>query len=333
MSDLIGHDNTKKRIEVALNSATTRNTCIPHILLAGSAGCGKTTTARWLAELGDYDFLPISPLSMNSRKAVYELMDKLNTVGYNEVGDRVAKIKPTIIFFDEIHQMPVIGQEILGIAMERFDLESDEANKLIWLPYFSVVGATTDDGILTKPFRDRFKTKFIYEPYSDKDMYSIVEFHAAKRSLLITPKAIRNITRRSRGVPRTMVNYLETIRDYMIAAKSYVITYGLTQQVFESIGIDETGLTSIDVALLKSLYISKKAIGLENLSIVTNESVKTISQTIEPYLIRRGLMIRTGKGREITSEGKDYLEAYGHLNGPGNSKPKKVFIDVAHKRK
>jgi len=328
--DLIGHENTKNRIDIALKSAAARNACIPHMLLAGAAGCGKTTTARWLAELGGYDFLPVSPLVLKTKKDVYTLLNKLNVDGYNARGDRIGKIKPTIIFFDEVHQMPVIGQEILGIAMERFDLEADEANKLIWLPYFAVIGATTDDGILTKPFRERFKMKFIYEPYSDADMCNIIKHHAMKHRLLTTPKAVRGIASRSRGIPRTMVGYLESIRDFMIANKEFVITNGIVDAAFNSMGIDKTGLNKIDLTILKTLYNLDKPLGLENLSIITNESAKALSQTTEPYLIRRGFIIRTGKGRQITSEGRNYLESQGHLDG---GKTQKVFIDVLHKRK
>ena len=327
---LIGHNNTKERISIALKSAAARNSCIPHMLLAGAAGCGKTTTARWLASVGDYDFLPVSPLVLKSKKDVYNLLSKLNTIGYNNTGDRVGKIKPTILFFDEIHQMPVIGQEVLGIAMERFDLESDEVNKLIWLPYFAVIGATTDDGLLTKPFRERFKIKLLYTAYSDKDMYKIVCFHTSKNELSITPKAIRCIVNRSRGIPRTMVSYLETIRDFMIVYKADIITSNLVESTFKSLGVDKTGLTPVDIGILKALYGAEKPIGVENLSIITNESIKVISQTTEPYLIQRGLILRTGKGRIITQEGRNYLEEHGHLGGKNSQK---IFIDVTHTRR
>lgn len=327
---LIGHDNTKKRIKVALASASTRNSCIPHMLLAGAAGCGKTTTARWLAKLGGYDFLPVSPLTLKTKKDVYLLLNKLNSIGYNSTGDRIGPIKPTIIFFDEIHQMPVIAQEILGVAMERFDLEADEPNKLIWLPYFSIVGATTDDGILTKPFRERFKIKFLYEAYNDTDMYNVACFHASKYGISITPKAVRCIVSRSRGIPRIMISYLETIRDFMLSYESEIITTNLVEITFKSLGIDKTGLTPVDISILKTLYNADKPIGIENLSIITNESIKSINQTIEPYLIRRELILRTGKGRTITQKGRNYLEEYGHF---GKEKEQKLFIDVTHVRK
>lgn len=327
--EFIGHKNTKNRIEIAMASAKKRNTAIPHILLSGAAGCGKTTTARWLSEMGGYEYLPASPLELKTKKSVYELLEKLNMQGYNETGDRLEDVKPTILFFDEVHQLPVIGQEILGLAMERFILEADVPNKLIWLPYFTIVGATTDDGLLTKPFRERFKMKFIFEPYKEDEMKKIVKFHALQRTLMVSDEAVENITRRSRGVPRIMVNYLETIRDIMLSENSPIIDNGLVDFAFDTLGVDDTGLTKVEIKILKSLFNAGTPVGLDNLSIMTNESNKTISQTLEPFLIRRGLIVRTGKGRTVTEAGVKYLEDRGHLNTKTTSKK---FIDVNYQR-
>ncbi len=327
--ELIGHSNTKNRIKIALDSAKRRNTALPHLLLSGAAGCGKTTTAQWLASQGGYEYLPASPLELKTKKSVYDLLEKLNIQGYNKTGDRVKEVKPTIIFFDEVHQLPVIGQEVLGLAMERFILEADIPNKLIWLPHFTIVGATTDDGKLTKPFRDRLKLKFIFEPYEDRDMRSIVRFHALKNNLAITKEAVSNITKRSRGVPRIMVNYLETVRDVMLSCDSSIVTEELVNMAFESIGVDSTGLNKIELRILKALFEAGVPIGLDNLAIISNESSKTIVQTLEPFLIRRGLLVRTGKGRSITKNGIKYLEDNGHLE---TDTVNKVLIDTSHVR-
>jgi len=324
----IGNENTKDRINMAVESAVKRNTCVPHMLLSGAAGCGKTTTARWITSIGDYDYIPASPLEMKTKKSVYSLLEKLNTIGYNERGDRVGKIRPTIIFFDEIHQMPVIGQEILGLAMERFILESDLPNKMIWIPYFTIVGATTDDGKLTKPFRDRFKMRFIFEPYNDEEICKMVRLHAYNNKIQINDAGVMSIAKRSRGVPRIMVSYLENIRDFMINSGSCIITGDIAEEAFKIMGIDDTGLTNVEIKILKTLMNSKGPIGLDNLSIVTNESAKAITQSIEPFLIRRGLMLRTGKGRELTEEGRRYLEQRKHV---GNNSDKK-FIDANYTR-
>lgn len=328
--EFIGHTDIKERIKVAVNSALKRNIAMPHILLSGVAGCGKTTTAKWLSNLGGYEYLPASPLDLKKKKDVYNLLEKLNIEGYDKKGNRVKSIVPTILFFDEIHQMPIIAQELLGLSMERFIIDANIPNKMIWLPYFSIVGATTDDGKLTKPFRDRFKLKFVYEPYKHEEMYKIVKFHATNNNLAITDSAIESIVKRSRGVPRVMVNYLETIRDIMISEEAEIITEDLVNESFSKMGVDRTGLTKIEIKLLKTLFNTNVPIGLENLAIITNESAKTIGQTIEPFLIRRELIIRTGKGRTITELGINYLEEEGHLKNV-TSKSKEL-IDVNYER-
>jgi len=328
--DFIGHENTKNRMKIAVASAKQRNTSIPHILLSGTAGCGKTTVAKWLTKLGNYTYLPASPSELKTKRAVYSLLEKLNIEGYNDRGDRIGIIKPTILFFDEIHQLPVIGQEILGLAMERFILDANIPNKVIWLPYFTIVGATTNDGILTKPFRDRFNMKFIFKPYSDTDMQRIIKFHALRNKLMITNNAVINIAKRSRGIPRIMINYLNTIRDLMLAKNLSIVHNTLVNLAFEMLGVDDTGLTNVEIKLLKTLFNAKAAIGLDNLSIMVNESNKTISQTIEPFLIRRGLIIRTGKGRLITEKGIKYLEDRGHLHD--DTINSKKCIDISYQR-
>lgn len=326
---LIGHENLKKRVNIAVTSAKYRNKALPHTMLTGSAGCGKTSTALWLSELGGYDFLPAAPLSLKNKNDVYKLLERLNSDGYNECGDRVGEIRPTILFFDEIHRLSVIAQEILGVAMERFVLEAEAANKYIWLPYFTLVGATTDEGLLTKPFRDRFKLVFIYQPYNDRDMYKICLFHTNKLGIQITPKAVREIVNRSRGVPRLLVNSIDGIVDALFMSGNNRIDAELTTDYFTTVGIDSTGLTKTEIKMMLSLHETNGALGLDNLAIITNESPKNISQSIEPYLIRRGFMIRASKGRTITEKGVRYLEDSGHIVPEKGSK---IQIDTSYKR-
>lgn len=326
---LIGHDNLKKRVHTAITSAKYRNKALPHTMLTGSAGCGKTSTALWLSELGDYDFLPVAPLSLKNKTDVYKLLERLNHDGYNERGDRIGKIRPTIMFFDEIHRLPVIAQELLGVAMERFVLEADAANKYIWLPYFTLVGATTDEGLLSKPFRDRFKLIFIYQPYNDNDMYKICLFHTSKMGIRITPKAVKEVVNRSRGVPRILVNHIDGIADALFMSENDVIDTKLTSEFFKEVGIDATGLTRTEIKMMLSLHETNGPLGLDNLAIITNESPKNISQSIEPYLIRRGFMVRASKGRTITEKGIRYLENNGHIV---QDKGSKIQIDTSYKR-
>ncbi len=313
MDNLIGHKNNKKQISIAIESAKVRNENIPHMLFSGVAGCGKTTMAMEIAKLSDVDFLAISPHEMQDRESILKTLDKLNHSNYDKYGNRKGDIRPTIVFFDEVHQMGRKGQEVMGIAMEKFILETGKPNKFYWIPYFTIIGATTDDGELSKPFREKFKLRFLFETYSNDEITEIVKMHAKNKKTIITDKATRVIAQRSRGIPRTAVSYLERSRDYAIYIGTNVITSDTVVKNFKLIGIDSKGLTRAEIKILKMLYINKEPIGLDNLAINANESLKNIKNTIEPFLIQEGLMLRSGKGRVITAIGREHLEKNNHM--------------------
>lgn len=329
MNNIIGHRDTKRLVKIAVDSARKRNKALPHMLFSGLAGCGKTTFATAIASLHDVDFMPVSPDSMSDTNSVLKMLDKLDHSGYNERGDRIDRIRPTIVFFDEVHKLPRRGQEVLGIAMEKYMLETGQPNKYFWIPYFTIIGATTDDGELTKPFREKFKLRFLFEAYSFDEIVEIIQLHARQKKVVLTPRACRSIAQRSRGVPRTAVSHLDRIRDYMLSMGSEVITGELAEENFKIAGIDALGLTKPEIRLLKTLYLSKEPIGLDNLAIITNESAKNLKNTIEPYLIQRGLIIRSGKGRIITEVGRKHLEKDGYIGQARN----KVEIPASYVRK
>jgi len=124
INNIIGHNNTKKQLVIAVESAKKRNENIPHILFSGAAGCGKTTMGMEMARAADVDFLPVSPDDFSDREPVLRILDKLDHSNYDERGNRKGGLRPTMVFVDEIHRMPKKGQEILGIAMEKFMLET-----------------------------------------------------------------------------------------------------------------------------------------------------------------------------------------------------------------
>lgn len=310
--NLIGHETTKKQIKVAQQAARARNMSLPHMLFSGSPGCGKTTMANEIAKTSGVDFITATPEDLKDAKSVKKLLENLNDKGYDAKGNRISNIKPSIIFLDEIHNIPLKGQEILGIAMENFRMETGRPNAYYWLPYFTLIGATTLAGNLSKPFLDRFKLSFMFSPYSTQESIKIIRMHAQKLKISMTAKAVNDIAVRGRGVPRIMVSYLERVRDAMIANKSVLITSLLTKEVFEAMGIDIHGFSETEIKILMVLYKNDIPVGLENLSIITNESTKTIKERIEPYLIQSGLMMRSGSGRIITKSGREYLENQGY---------------------
>jgi len=329
--NLIGNSHIHAQINVAIKSATQRNRSIPHILFSGASGCGKTSTSRKLAYDTEADFLSVLPDSLKTSDDVWHLMERLNYDSYNEVGDRTGPVKPSIVFIDEIHNLSVKTQEMLGVAMENFYLESDNRGKLIWLPYFTVVGATTNDGILTKPFRDRFKLRFLFKPYPVNESKDILSEHCKRLGIYIDDAARESIARRGRGIPRILVGYLERARDRMLYEDEERITFDMAEQTFKSLNIDNEGFTEAEIKIMKVLFGSKTAIGVENLSVISGEAPKTITNSVEPYLIQKGFILRTGKGRIITEEGKKYLMANGHLDG--RITPVRKEISVTYQRK
>jgi Holliday junction DNA helicase RuvB len=281
------------------------------MIFSGFPGCGKTSMAKYLASKLKTDFISVVPESLSTQNKIRELFNKLNYIGYDARGNRISKITPSIIFLDECHRLPMFGQEKLGIAMENFTVDSGRPNKLFWLPYFTVIGATTLSGELSKPFLDRFKLSLFFNPYNDADSIKIVKYHANLLNVFITNKAAREIVKRGRGIPRILIRYLENCRDTMYSKNSVLINSFITDITFKLAEIDENGFNATELLILKSLHGQDKPLGLETLSVITGESPKTIKSDIETYLIRQEYMVRSGSGRIITQKGIDYIENNG----------------------
>lgn len=329
---LIGNVNILSQLEIALRSAVKRFRSIPHTVLTGAAGCGKTSTARYITELTGWRFISVACDSIKTRSDVLALIKKLDHTGYNRFGHYIegSLIKPTIVFIDEIHNLSLAAQEHLGILMEEWYIpmtikearlmkvdvgkaNEDGTGLLCWAPQFTLIGATTNDGKLSQPFRDRFKLRFVFTPYSLEESIQIVFSHADSLKISIDHPGALEIAQRGRGVPRVLVSLLERCRDASVTMNEESITKELAIVAFYHMGIDPSGLTKIDINLLVTLYDVDAPVGIDNLSIILNESPKVISGTIEPYLIQRGLALRSSKGRTITDKGRKYLIAGGHI--------------------
>lgn len=325
----IGNEDIRSQISVAFQSAQVRNDAMPHMMFAGAAGCGKTTLAKEVARMSGYKYLPVLPEAVENYNGVLEVMETLDHDNYDEYGNRLGKIRPTMIFIDEIHRLGNKAQELLGVAMENFHIESEIRGRVYWLPKFTLVGATTDDGMLTKPFRDRFKFRFPFKTYTLDEIKQIISVHAERMEINITPKAIRKIADRGRGTPRIVVGYLERCRDMAIGENSEVVTSSIVEETFRQLHVDPDGLTEVEVEILRALYEARGPVGLEALAIRTNENTKTLRHSAEPYLIQRGLMTISGRGRRITEKGVHHLERNGYV---GRQKIKKVDIPIDYER-
>ena len=304
---LIGNKKITAQIDMAVASSTKRNQSLPHMLLSGTPGCGKTSTAQEVGKLRGVKTITILNNNLKSKDSISELVYKLNYDNYDDMGNRTGAISPTILFIDEIHRLPLEAQEILGVLMENFYMDSKTPGKIFWVPYFTIIGATTDDGKLSKPFRDRFKLVLNFSPYDYDTSIDIIKYHAKRLKIKITIEGIKEIANRCKGIPRIMIRYLENARDFSYTVNTPLITKKVMENCFDLIGIDSNGLSMSELKILKILSEVNQPVGLDSLAIAINESKKTLTDSIEPYLIQQQLMIRTGKGRTITTKGLEYL--------------------------
>lgn len=343
--NLVGNKDIFRQLEIAIKSAAVENKSLPHTLLSGAAGCGKTSTAKFIAETSRCSFLQVPPESIQARNDMLRIREQLNSEGYDTFGDKVSQIKPTVVFMDEIHRLRMTGQEHLGLAMEEWIIPVGEKQVEInphdkfgydlkgrgrWCPRFTLIGATTNDGLLSKPFKDRFKLRFVFNTYSLRESIEIIKIHAKRlnkesidrldnkdiKKIMLTHTAVLEIAKRGRGVPRILVSLLERCRDMAISYSEEIVDELLAKSTFQLMNVDETGLTLTDINVMKALYENREnPIGLDNMAIIVNESRKTIMEAVEPYLIQRGLVSRAQRGRILTEKGRMYLIENSHIQG------------------
>lgn len=312
--ELVGNEQTKSMLVIAAKSASGRNTSVPHVLFGGSAGCGKTSFANALANFLGVPYFQVDAAGIKTSEDIFSVVEKFPMNGYNDKGEVVGEITPPIVFIDEIHQLSLKGTEQLGIAMENFILPMEigrgktKEKRVIWVPRFTLVGATTLTGRLPKPLRDRFKLQCKFDTYSIIESTKIVFVHAKKLGINISPLSAMLIGRRCRGVARMAVRFLEMARDHSIVHGKDEIDEDVVCAMFEFLNIDMEGFTAQDRKILTCLYKNKEPLGVDSIAVLLNESQDTIAKEIEPYLIVRGLVLRTSRGRVLTDQGVEFVK-------------------------
>ena len=305
LNEFIGQEKAKEQLRIHIEAAKQRSEALEHVLLVSPPGLGKTTLARIIS----------NEIQSNFKQAIGTVMEKLDlasTLTNLEKGD--------ILFIDEIHRMKGYVQESLYPAMEDYQLDltigQGPGSDVMQVPLdpFTLVGATTREGSLAGPFRDRFGIRIHLDYYAAEDIQQAIRINSAKLKINIDEDAEYALARRSRGTMRIANKLLANVRDYAEVKSDGILSLEIAEEALEFFDIDERGLNTQDYAYFQTLIENfSGSAGLKALAVALSEDERTISEVYEPYYIKEGFLALTPRGRVATDA------AYAYFNYPVSS--------------
>jgi Holliday junction DNA helicase RuvB len=301
LRDFVGQPRVREQLSVFIEAARGRGEPLDHVLLAGPPGLGKTSLAQIVANELEVDFKPASGPAFERK---------------GDVASHLTGLEPRSVFFvDEIHRLPRALEETFYPAMEDRTLPitvgQGAGARIVTLnlPPFTMIGATTRTGLLTTPLRDRFGVTLRLELYSREELGTIVRRSASILEVAIDDEGAEAIAERSRGTPRVANRLLKRVRDYAEVRGAGHIDAAIAGEALRLLEVDVLGLDRLDRDILRAVCekFGGGPVGLSTLAVAVGEEPDTIEDVYEPYLLQRGLLMRTPRGRVATDA------AFAHL--------------------
>ena len=301
LCDFIGQESIKERLHIYIGAAKKRNDTLGHMLFSGPPGLGKTTIANIIAKTMNTN------ITVTSGPVIEKPGDLAGILTSLKKGD--------ILFIDEIHRLNKIVEEYLYPAMEDFTLDllidsgPNARGVSVKLNKFTLIGATTRSGLISSPMRSRFSFNSRLDYYDLKSLEEIILRSSKILNVKVDRSGSQEIAKRSRGTPRIANNLLRWARDYILMNNHSQIDKTTAAQALKMLSIDDEGLDEMDKNILNVIieHYDGGPVGINTIGVALAEESATLQEVYEPYLIKKGFLKRTPRGREVTKLGYEHM--------------------------